>query len=189
MSPALILIDLQLAIDDPSWGRRNNLGAEANVGLLLDNWRHGNGPIVHVRHDSREPNSKYPPGQPLHAFKPGTAPLPGESVLSKTTCSAFLSADLAERVAGRSLVIAGVITNSSVESTLRSAGDLGFSVTLAHDACFTFGKRDWFGVERSADQVHGMTLANLHGEYCRVLTTSEILCAVETYSPSSPSLP
>ena len=61
MSPALILIDLQLAIDDPSWGRRNNLGAEANVGLLLDHWRHGNGPIVHVRHDSREPNSKPPP--------------------------------------------------------------------------------------------------------------------------------
>ncbi|MCX6605096.1 MAG: cysteine hydrolase family protein [Acidobacteria bacterium] len=189
MSPALILIDLQLAIDDPSWGLRNNLGAEANVALLLDHWRRSNWPIVHVRHDSREPNSKYRPGQPLHAFKPETAPLPGETVLGKTTCSAFLSTDLAERVAGRTLVIAGVITNNSVESTVRSAGDLGFAVTLAHDACFTFGKRDWFGVERSADEVHGMTLSNLDGEYCRVLSTGKILCAEETYFPSSPSLP
>ena len=189
MNPALILIDLQLAIDDASWGLRNNPDAEANVGLLLDHWRRNEWPIVHVRHDSREPHSKYRPGQPLHAFKPETAPLPGETVLGKTTCSAFLSTDLAERVTGRPLVIAGVITNNSVEATVRFAGDLGFAVTLAHDACFTFGKRDWFGVERSADEVHGMTLSNLDGEYCRVLTTGEILCAAETYFPSSPSQP
>jgi len=189
MTSALILIDLQVAIDDPSWGLRNNPDAEANLGRLLNHWRRSNWPIVHIRHDSREPNSNYRPGQPLHAFKPESAPLPGETVLGKTTCSAFLSTDLAARVQGLALVIAGVITNNSVEATVRSAGDLGFAVTLAHDACFTFGKRDWFGIERSANEVHGMTLSNLDGEYCKVLSTGEILCAAETYSPSSPSPP
>lgn len=189
MNPALILIDLQLAIDDPSWGRRNNPEAEANVGRLLKHWRGSGWPIIHVRHDSREPNSKYRPGQPLHAFRPETAPASGETILGKTTCSAFLSTDLADRVQGRALVIAGVTTNNSVESTVRSAGDLGFAVILAHDACFTFQKRDWFGIERSADEVHGMTLTNLDGEYCKVLSTGEIICAAETYSPSSPSPP
>ena len=189
MSPALILIDLQLAIDDVSWGQRNNLDAESNVCRLLQRWRSEQWPIFHIRHDSQEPGSLYRPGQPLHAFQPETGPLPGETVLGKTTCSAFLSTDLADRVRGLPLVVVGVITNNSVESTVRSAGDLGFAVTLAHDACFTFARRDWFGVERTADEVHAMSLSNLDGEYCRVLSTSEILCDVETYSPSSPSRP
>ena len=87
------------------------------------------------------------------------------------------------------LVIAGVITNNSIEATVRAAADSGFTVSLVHDACFTFGKRDWSGVPRTAEEVHAMSLANLDGEYCKVLSTGEILCAAETYSPSSPSPP
>ncbi len=63
---ALVLIDLQKAIDDPGWGVRNNPFAEARGG-----------------------NSKYRTGQPLHDFKPETAPLSGEAVLGKATCNAF----------------------------------------------------------------------------------------------------
>ena len=51
MSPALILIDLQKAIDDPSWGVRNNPGAEANVTRLLEVWREKSRPVYHVRHE------------------------------------------------------------------------------------------------------------------------------------------
>lgn len=175
MNAALVLIDLQQAIDDPSWGVRNNPEAESNLRRLLDFWRAQGWLIVHIRHDSREPESTYRPGQPGHTFRALTAPIEGELVLGKTTCSAFLSTDLAERVRGMALVVAGVTTNNSVEATVRSAGDLGFAVTLAHDACFTFGRRDWNGVERTADEVHAMSLANLEGEYCRVLSTGEIL--------------
>jgi nicotinamidase-related amidase len=192
MPPALILIDLQRAIEDPAWardGERNNPEAEANVGRLLAHWRAAAWPIVHIRHDSREPGSTYRPGQPLHDFQPATAPRPGETVLGKTTGSAFLSTDLAARVHGLPLVIAGVITNNSVESTVRSAGDLGFAVTLAHGACYTFGRRDWRGVARTASEVHAMSLSNLDGEYCRVLSTSEILCDAETSYPLSPCPP
>jgi len=72
---ALILIDLQTAIDHPSWGDRNNPDAEKNVAALLDAWRTSDRPIYHVRHDSIEPESHYRPGQPGNDFKPEARPL------------------------------------------------------------------------------------------------------------------
>ena len=176
---ALVLIDLQKAIDDPGWGARNHPFAEARAGRLLALWRHWGWPIFHIRHDSREPNSKYRSGQPLHEFKPETAPLPGETVLGKTTCSAFAGTDLAERLraAGASRVyVCGVITNNSVESTVRAGGDLGFSMWLVEDACFTFGKGRW-----TAADVHEMSLLNLDGEYATI-TTSERVAAEAQFS-------
>jgi nicotinamidase-related amidase len=71
------------------------------------------------------------------------------------------------------LVIAGVIRNNSVEATVRMAGNLGFETYLVEDACFTFARPDWNGRVRSAEEVHAMSLANLHGEYCSVITTEE----------------
>ncbi len=73
------------------------------------------------------------------------------------------------------LVIAGVITNNSVEATVRMAGNLGFVTYLAEDATFTFGKKDWAGTFRTASEVHAMSLANLDGEYCTVVRTADIV--------------
>lgn len=157
---ALLVIDLQAAIDDPAWhrdGGRNNPAAEANVAALLAAWRRSGRPRLHIRHDSVEPGSAYRPGQPGHAFKP--------------------EAQLREAGIG-TVVVCGVITNNSVEASVRMAGNLGFDTILAEDACFTFARRDWDGRLRSAAEVHAMSLANLHGEYCRVATTAELLAAV-----------
>lgn len=170
---ALVLIDLQRAIDDPSWGVRNHPHAESRGRRMLTLWRQVGWPLFHVRHDSREPNSTYRPGQPGHDFKPETAPLAGETVLGKTTCNAFASTDLAERLracgAGR-VFVCGVITNNSVESTVRAGGDLGFGMYLVEDACFTFGKGRW-----TAQDVHDMSLSNLEGEYATITTSARVV--------------
>jgi nicotinamidase-related amidase len=175
---ALVVIDLQKAIDHPSWGERNNPEAEKNVAALLAAWRANGRPVYHIRHDSREPGSHYRPGQRGHDFKPETAPAAGEIVIGKQVNSAFIGTDLEARLraAGISvLVVTGVITNNSVEATVRVAGNLGFETYLVEDATFTFGRRDWRGVWRAADEVHAMSLANLDGEYCTVVRTAEIL--------------
>ena len=169
---ALVLIDLQKAIDDPSWGSRNNPFAEMRAQRMLGLWRERGWPLFHIRHDSREAESKYRPGQPLHAWKPETEPLPGETVLGKSTCNAFASTDLAERLraAGVSRVfVCGVITNNSVESTVRAGGDLGFSMYLVEDACFTFGNGRW-----TAQDIHEMSLMNLEGEYATITTSTRV---------------
>ena len=180
-NPALLVIDVQKAIDDPKWarrGERNNPDAERNIARLLEAWRSRHLPIFHIRHDSREPHSPYRPGQPGHDFKPEAMPQPGETVIPKQTNSAFIGTDLEARLraAGDTvLVICGVITNNSVEATVRMAGNLGFETHLVEDACFTFAQPDWHGRLCSADAVHAMSLANLDGEYCTVWSTEEVL--------------
>jgi nicotinamidase-related amidase len=128
----LIVIDLQKAIDHPSWGQRNNLDAEANVAALLQSWRASARPIYHIRHDSTEEASHYRSGQPGNEFKPETQPLPGETVIAKRVNSAFIGTDLETRLHAEQqnlLIVAGVITNNSLEATVRMAGNLGFDTS------------------------------------------------------------
>ncbi|WP_300301642.1 cysteine hydrolase family protein [Ferrovibrio sp.] len=178
------MIDLQQAIDAPyhaAEGPRNNPDAETTVAALLSAWRHARRPVFHIRHDSSLPDSAYRPGQPGNDFKPAVAPLAGEIVIPKRTNSAFIGTGLENRLreAGiDTLVIAGVVTNNSVEATVRMAGNLGFRAFLVEDACFAFARRDWRGVLRSAEEVHAMSLANLNGEYCTVVKASGLLDAV-----------
>ena len=183
---ALLVIDVQRAIDHPSWGERNNPRAEANIAALLSAWRAAGRPIYHVRHDSTEPHSHYRPGQAGHEFKAEAIPLAGEVMIAKRTNSAFIGTDLEARLraAGQTvLVVAGVITNNSVEATVRMAGNLGFETFVVEDACFTFGRKDWAGTWRTAAEVHAMSLANLEGEYARVVRTAQVLEALEAQSP------
>lgn len=178
---ALMIIDLQRAIDHPSWGWRNNPAAERNIAALLAAWRARRMPVIHIRHDSVEPDSTYRPGQPLHEFKPEAAPIEAEVVIGKRTNSAFIGTDLERRLrAARCevLAVSGATTNNSVEATVPMAGNLGFETYLAADACFTFGRRDWAGNWRSADEVHSLSLANLDREYCSVVTAAALLAAL-----------
>jgi nicotinamidase-related amidase len=176
-APALVLIDVQKAIDDPSWGSdRNNPQAEENMARLLAHWRARGWPVFHVRHMSREPGSTYRPGQAGNEFKGEVTPLAGERVIEKSTNSAFIGTSLAEELRGSgTVVIAGVITNNSVEATARMAGNLGFATVVVSDATATFGRRDFSGRWRTAEEVHDLSLANLDGEYATVRSTAEVL--------------
>ncbi|HWF10796.1 MAG TPA: cysteine hydrolase family protein [Bryobacteraceae bacterium] len=179
---ALIVIDLQRAIDHPSWGERNNHDAERNIAALLHAWRESKRPIYHIRHDSTDPASYYRPGQTGNEFKPECQPLDGETVIAKRTNSAFVGTNLESTLRASNqdlLVVAGVITNNSVEATVRTAGNLGFDTFLVEDACFTFARNDWAGRYRTASEVHAMSLPNLDGEYCVVTRTADVLAAVD----------
>jgi nicotinamidase-related amidase len=176
---ALIIIDVQKAIDDPSWGDdRNNPEAEQRIAALLLCWRAKGWPIVHVRHASAEPRSTYRPGQGGFEFKTEVAPLPGERVIEKATNSAFIGTPLESelRATGvEAVVICGVTTNNSVEATARMAGNLGFATIVVSDATATFGRRDFEGRWRTAAEVHAMSLANLDGEYATVVDAAGVL--------------
>lgn len=177
----LILIDMQQGIQHPGLGRRNNPQAERQISALLQAWRHTGRPVTHVRHFSTSPESVFWPGQSGVEYQPAFVPRGDERELRKRTPDAFCGSSLEVWLRAEGIgqvVIAGVATHNSVEATARSGGNLGFDVIVAHDACFTFDRPDFFGTPRSAEEVHAMSLANLHGEYARVMSTAEILAHV-----------
>jgi nicotinamidase-related amidase len=73
------------------------------------------------------------------------------------------------------VVVVGVSTNNSVEASARMAGNLGFDVLVVSDATFALDNVDHAGRLRTAEEVHAMSLANLDGEYARVIDTAEAL--------------
>lgn len=175
---ALIIIDMQRCMASPSAGRRNNPSAEANIAQLLAAWRMAALPIVHVRHLSRSPDSGFCPAQDGAAFQAAFQPANGEHVADKNVPDAFANSGLERWLHSRDirkLFIVGVSTNHSVESTARSAGNLGFETVVVADACFAFEMADYRGVPRCADEVHAMSLANLAAEYASIANSAEVL--------------
>jgi len=175
---ALVLIDLQQAIDASYWGPRNNPDAEATIARVLAAWRAAHRPVFHVRHDSQQAGSAYRPTLPSHAFKPEALPAPGETVVGKSTCSAFIRTDLQARLgeaAIDTLFVMGVLTHNSLEATVRHAGDLGFATHVVADCCWAVDKRLRDGRIIPAELVHELSLANLDGEYAQVIEADALL--------------
>jgi nicotinamidase-related amidase len=68
-----------------------------------------------------------------------------------------------------------------VETTVRTAGNLGFDVYLAHDACATTNRVGPDGTDHDAEIVHQLSVASMHGEFCTALTTSDVLTLLDNH--------
>jgi nicotinamidase-related amidase len=178
MSAALLVIDVQQAFDDPSWGSRNNPACERNVERLIDHFREHGDAIVFVRHDSTEPGSTLAPGQPGNAFKDVVKGDP-DLLLTKSVNSAFLGeqdldAWLKERGIDR-IAVCGITTNHCCETTARMGGNLGYDVDFVLDATAAFDMTGPDGTTFDAETVYRMTAANLDGEFATVVRTDELI--------------
>jgi nicotinamidase-related amidase len=175
---ALIVIDVQQGLDDPSLGERNNPQAEANMVRLLNAWRRDGRPIIHVRHDSTEPQSPLRPELPGNAIKPEVQPQGDEPLITKNVNSAFVGTDLEARLRAQKIqdvVIIGLTTPYCVSTTARMAANLGFKTIVVSDATASHAANGPDGQPYSAQQVHDMALVNLNGEFATIVTTNEVL--------------
>ena len=179
----LLVIDVQKGFDRFNEEyHRNNPALEANIARLQRAWRDSGRPIIHVQHLSKQPDSPLRPGQPGCEIKDEVRPLPGEPVVQKSVNSAFigttLEADL-RRQGRTTLVLAGLQTNLCVSTTARMAGNLGFTTYVVSDATATFDNVGPNGKRYSAELLHDVALADLHGEFATVVDTRALLERVE----------
>ncbi len=180
---ALLVIDAQRGVNfhdhwGGSCGHRNNPHAEDRIAEMLAAWRAAGRPVYFTLHDSREAASPLKialdSGKPL----PGLEPLPGEGVIVKDVNSGFVGTELElnlRRARISRLVVAGYFTNMCVETTVRAAGNMGFDTYLAHDACAAGNRTGPDGREFDAEQVHAMSVANMHGEFATAITSAEAI--------------
>lgn len=175
---APMVVDIQRGFDDPVWGERNNSEAERRVGCLLDAWREADRPIVHLRHDSTEPDSPLRPNRPGNAFKPEVEPHDGEPVIVREVNSGFVGTDLEARLhdAGAERVtLVGLTTDHCVSTTARTAANLGFETVVLTDATATFDREGPGDIELSARESHDAAFAHLHEEFASVVDTTDLL--------------
>jgi PPOX class probable FMN-dependent enzyme len=177
---ALIAIDVQAGFDDPVWGVRNNLDAEARGLRLLAHWRTRGWPVVIVRHDSTELRSPLRAGQAGNDLKPGFEPLPGELLVAKRVHSAFIGTGLEPWLRERGLsavTLFGITTDQCVSTTTRMANNLGFRATVVEDACACFAQTSPDGGLLGADLMHRAHITTLATEFARVVSTDEAVGA------------
>lgn len=139
---ALLIIDLQN--DYFPNGKFPLAGIEAAAGQVASLVRAARAkgvPVVHVRHEMSEADAPFfgagTPGAQIH---PLLAPLEGEPVIVKENVNAFLDTGLDALLKEKgvsALVVAGAMSHMCVDAATRAALDLGYGVTLAHDATAT----------------------------------------------------
>ena len=179
MSKALILIDIQ---NDYFPGGTMELSgpleAGKNAAQVLALFRDKGWPVFHVQHLAARPGATFflpgTPGADIHEL---VAPAPGEAVVVKHFPNSFRDTSLGQglKAAGATqLTVCGMMTHMCVDATVRAAFDLGFAVTVAHDACAT-RELSFGGASIPAAQVHGAFLAALGAVYAKVAGTEEYL--------------
>ena len=179
MKSALLLIDIQ---NDYFPGGRCELfqseHAAGKAKLLLEQFRNRGLPVFHVQHINENKAKGFflsgTEGAEIHS---SVSPIDKEKVLVKHTPNAFLNTRLENLLHAQDiaqLVICGMMSHMCIDSTVRTAKDLGFSVLLPEDACTTKALI-WNGAHIPAQTVHQAIMASLNGSFAQVVITKDLL--------------
>ena len=179
MKTALLLIDIQ---NDYFAGGRNPLvnaeQAAHHAARALTSFRSENLPIFHIQHISLQDGATFflPDTDGCKIYQ-GISPEQGEPVIIKHTPDSFSQTDLHERLTAQNvkqLYICGMMSHMCIDTSVRAAKRLGYSVCVLDDACAT---KDlvWNGETIPADIVHKTFMASLRGTFAEVIKQNDII--------------
>ena len=129
---ALIMIDLQNTYREGVMKLEGVEPAIEEAAALLKRAREAGIPVFHVQHDAGA-GSPYDLGDRIGAIADEVAPRDGEETIVKNYPSAFVGTELQEKLmatGSKDLILAGFMTHMCVNSTARSAFNLGFRPTV-----------------------------------------------------------
>jgi len=178
---ALIIIDIQ---NDYFPGGQWTLdGADAaadNAARVLAAVRERGDLVVHVRHEFESADAPFfAPGSQGAQIHSKVAARDGEPVVLKHKVNAFLDTPLLgllEEQRISELTVVGSMSHMCIDAAVRAASDLGYSVSVLHDACAT-RDLEFNGVTIPAAQAHAAYMSSLAFAYAKVISTEEWLAA------------
>ncbi|MFF7861550.1 Isochorismatase [Pseudomonas sp. LLC-1] len=176
---ALIIIDIQNDyFPGGKWTLDGADQAADNAARLLAAARQRGDLVVHVRHEFDSADAPFfAPGSQGSAIHSKVEPAAGEPVVLKHKVNAFLGTDLEhtlDRHGVEALTIVGSMSHMCIDAATRAAADLGYQVTVVHDACATLPLA-FDGRQIPAAQVHDSAMAALAFAYAKVVKTDELL--------------
>lgn len=179
MTKALVIIDIQ---NDYFPGGKmelvGSLEAANNAAKVLEDFRAKALPVIHVRHESLKPTATFfLPGSEGAQIHPTVAPNPGEHVILKRYPNAFRDTDLQQWLVDKGiteLTVVGMMTHMCIDTSVRAASDLGFTVNLISDACAT-RDLEFNGKLVAAADVQAAYLAAIDGSFASVVATDSML--------------
>ncbi|KAF1070569.1 MAG: Streptothricin hydrolase [Pseudomonas citronellolis] len=176
---ALLLIDIQNDYFPTGKWPLSGIDAAAAVGTrVLAAFRERGAPVVHVRHEFDSADAPFfAPGSDGAAIHDSVAALPGEPVILKHAVNAFQNTDLHATLQGLdvdSLVVIGHMSHMCVDGAVRAAADLGYTVTVLHDACATLDL-EFNGARVPAAQVQAAYMSALAFAYAEVTDSASFL--------------
>ena len=178
MTTALIIIDMQADMQARLDRGQDHVNgdAPAKITRLAAGFRAANLPVIHVRHADADPSSPFHPDQPGHQPMPCDLAFPNEAVFVKTTSSAFASTGLADHLRASGIdhiFVCGAVAGFCVTSSVRSAADLGFRVTVVQDAVLGF---DLPGL--SAAEIFNVSMGLLAADFAQMSDVDAVLAGV-----------
>ena len=171
----LILIDYQNDYLDGPMALTGVENAIERAERLLRAMRRAGGRVVHVAHKG-EPGGLFDRSQAGGAIVAALAPVASEAIVEKPRANAFSGTELAALAGppGAALIFAGFMTHNCVSSSVRAGRDLGYTMTIAADACATRDLPCPGGVIRARD-LHLAELAALADNHACVCDVAELI--------------
>lgn len=178
---ALIVVDIQN--DYFPQGKWPLVGAEAaadNAVRLIQAFRDAGNPVVHIRHEfTSDAAPFFTPGSDGAKLHPKVLSRADEPVVLKHFVNSFRETELEailDEQDVENLVVVGSMSHMCVDGITRAAADLGYTVTVIHDACAT-RDLEFNGVTVPAIQVHAAFMASLAFAYASVVSADEFLAS------------
>jgi nicotinamidase-related amidase len=176
---ALILIDIQNDyFPQGKWPLDGVEAAADKAARVLQAFRAAGDAVIHVRHEFTTEDAPFftPASEGAH-LHPKVLNEGKEPVVLKHFVNAFRETNLRAVLEQRSItdvVVVGSMSHMCIDAVVRAAADLGYKVTLLHDACAT-RDLEFNGNVIPAAHVHDAYMASLAFGYATVVSTDDYL--------------
>ncbi len=176
---ALILVDIQNDYFPQGKWPLSGVDAAADKAVqVLQAFRQAGDSVIHIRHEFTADDAPFfAPGSEGAHLHPKVLNHADEPVVLKHFVNAFRETNLRMLLEQRSvthLVVVGSMSHMCVDGVVRAAADMGYTVTVIHDACAT-RDLEFNGTTVPAAQVHAAFMSSLGFAYASVVSAEEFL--------------